>query len=71
MIPGALHRSPGIYFMAEETPGKLELGDRLMKCVTNHRLKWGPFPRNEVGRLAQGMGWTHLLCFTQCLKETS
>ena len=31
MIPGALHRSPGIFFMAEETPGEPQLGDSLMK----------------------------------------
>ena len=22
-------------------------------CSTSHRLKWGPFPPNEVGRIAQ------------------
>ena len=22
-------------------------------CATNHQLKWGPFPPNEVGRIAQ------------------
>ena len=28
-----MHRSPGILFTAEETPGKPQLGDRLMKAV--------------------------------------
>ena len=28
MIPGAVHRSPGIYLTAEENPGKPHLGDR-------------------------------------------
>ena len=41
MILGAVHRSP-------------QLRDRLMKGLsTSHRLKWGPFPTNEVGRIAQ------------------
>ena len=30
-IPGAVHRSPGIFLKAEETPGKPHLGDHLMK----------------------------------------
>ena len=29
MIPGTVHRSPGICLTAEENPGKPELGDRL------------------------------------------
>ena len=33
MIPGAVHRSPGICLTAEENPGKPQLGDRLMKVV--------------------------------------
>ena len=28
-----MHRSPDIYLMAEENPGKLQLGDRLIKSV--------------------------------------
>ena len=28
MILGAVHRSPGIWFTAEKTPGKPQLGDR-------------------------------------------
>ena len=31
MIPGAVLRSPGICLTAEESPGKPQLGDRLMK----------------------------------------
>ena len=30
IIPGAMHRSAGISLTAEETPGKLQLEDRLM-----------------------------------------
>ena len=33
MIPGAVHRSPGIYSMAVENPVKLQLGDCLMKAL--------------------------------------
>ena len=54
MNPGVVHRTPGICLTAEENPGKSQLGDRLMKglCDSN-RLKWGPFPLNKVGRIAQ------------------
>ena len=31
MIPGTVHRSPGICLTVEENPGKPQLGDRLMK----------------------------------------
>ena len=50
MILGDVHRSPGICPAAEENPRTFQLGDRLM---TSHRIKWGPFPPNEVGRIAQ------------------
>ena len=33
MKPCYVHRSPGIYLMTEENPGKPQLGDRLMKAV--------------------------------------
>ena len=33
MIPGAMHRSPGICLTAEETPEKYQIGDRLMKVM--------------------------------------
>ena len=51
--PGAMHRFPGIYLMAEENPGKSQLGDNLMKAVTSHCLKWGPLRYTDVGRIAQ------------------
>ena len=37
IIPGAVHRSLGIYLIADETPRKPQLGDRLMKglCASN------------------------------------
>ena len=54
IILGAVHRFPGICLTAEENPRKRQLGDRLTKgCVTSHCLKWGAFPQNEVGRIAQ------------------
>jgi hypothetical protein len=54
MILMAMHRFPGICLTAEENPRKRQLGDRLTKgCVTSHCLKWGAFPQNEVGRIAQ------------------
>ena len=31
MIPGAVHRSPGICLTTEENLGKRQLGDRLVK----------------------------------------
>ena len=43
MIPGA-----GICLTAAENLGKPQLGVLLMKG-----LKWGPFPQNEFGRIAQ------------------
>ena len=52
MILGAVHRSPGICLTAEENLRKPQLGDRLMKGLSC-RLKWSPFPPNEVGRIAQ------------------
>ena len=33
MIPGAVHRSPGVYLIAEANLRKLQLGDRMMKAV--------------------------------------
>ena len=54
MILGAVHRSPRICLTAEENPRKPRLGDRPLKGLCDrHRLKWGPFPPNEVGRIAQ------------------
>ena len=50
IIPGTVHRSPGICLTAEENPGKPQLGDRRIKGLCH---KWGPFPPNEVGGIAQ------------------
>ena len=36
MILGAVHRSPGICLIAEETPRKPQPGDRLMKGLCGH-----------------------------------
>ena len=49
MIPGAVHRFPGIYLTAEENPGKPQFGDRLMKAV---RLV---IASKEVGRITQNV----------------
>ena len=38
MIPGAMHRSPGICLTAEENPRKPQLGDHLMKELCNQLL---------------------------------
>ena len=44
MIPEAVHRSPGICLMAEENPGKPELGDRPMKGMSDQSSpQMGPF----------------------------
>ena len=54
MIPGAVHRSSGIYLIAVENL-RLETVDE--GCATSHRLKWGPLLPNEVGRIAQYFLW--------------
>ena len=41
IIPGAVHRSPGIYLIAEENSGKPQ-------DATIHRLKWGLFQMRSV-----------------------
>jgi hypothetical protein len=33
MIPGAVHKSPGVYLIAEENSGKPQLGGPPMKAV--------------------------------------
>ena len=45
--------SAGIYLLAKENTGKPQLGDRLTTSATSHRLKWGPFLPNDVGRIVQ------------------
>jgi hypothetical protein len=51
-IPGAVHRYPGIHFIAEEIPVIPQLGDYGRRLATSHCLKWGEIPPNEVGRIA-------------------
>ena len=53
MILGVVHMSPGICLTAEENPRKPQLGDRLMKLCDQSSAQMGPFPPNEVGRIAQ------------------
>ena len=56
MLLGAVHGSPGICLTAEGNPRKPQLGDCLMKGLCNQlspQMKWGPYPPNEVGRIAQ------------------
>ena len=38
MIPGVMHRSVGIYLMAEENSAR---GPSFDSCATSHRFKWG------------------------------
>ena len=51
MITTAVHRSPGIYSIAEENPGKPQQGERL--CGQS-LLNWGTLHPN-VGRIAQSV----------------
>jgi hypothetical protein len=45
MILGAVHRSPGICLIAEESPRKSQLGDRLMKRLGDQSSpQMGSFP---------------------------
>ena len=54
LIPGTLHRSSGIYLMAEENPGKPLLGDRLMKVVRPFMASNGvPCLEIKVDRIAR------------------
>ena len=56
MIPGAVHRSPDIYLMAEDNLGKPQLGDRLMKAangVPNLEMKLVQ-PESSSGREKEG-----------------
>ena len=54
MIPGAVHRFPGIYFTAEEnhreTSAKRPSDEG---CATSHDLKWDPLPPDKGRRIAQ------------------
>jgi hypothetical protein len=54
MIPGTVHRHNDICLTAGENPGKPQLGDRLIKGLCDlSSPEWGPFPPNEVRRIAQ------------------
>ena len=54
MIPGAVHRSPGIYLSAEENPGNPQLGDQLMKTLRSVIASiGGPLSPNYVGSIKQ------------------
>ena len=50
MIPGLVHRSPGIYHTAEKTLARRPFDE---SSETTHRLKWGLLPQTEVSRIAQ------------------
>ena len=53
LVPEAVHKSPGIYLIAKEIPGKPQLGTVDEYCATTHCLKRGPLSPNEVGIIAQ------------------
>ena len=53
MIPGAVHRSPGICFKVEENPGNPQLGNRLMKELCDQSSpQMRSLSPNEVSRIA-------------------
>jgi hypothetical protein len=53
MIPGVMHRSPGIYLTAEENPEKPQLLDRVMKGLCDQSLpQLGSLSPSEIGRIA-------------------
>ena len=43
----------GFALQPRRTPEKLSKETVNKGCATSHRLKWGPLPPNEVGRIAQ------------------
>ena len=53
MIPRAVHRSPGIYITAEKNSKSSGRRRFYGGRTVSHRLKWGPLPQNEAGRIAQ------------------
>ena len=66
MIPGAMHRSPGISLIAEENPGKLQLGDRLMKWAVRPVIvsNGDPFPQmRSVGSHSPSGREMHLIIY--------
>ena len=58
IISGAVRRSSGIYLTAEETPGKSQLGDRLMKAERPViASNWTPYlPMNDPQLVRKGVG---------------
>ena len=48
MIPGAVHRSLGIYLTAEENLRQETIDEGF---ETSHHLKWGSLPENELMRI--------------------
>ena len=56
MIPGTVHRSPGIYLAAENKKKKRKSSLRRPYdegCATIHCLKWGLLLASELGRIAK------------------
>jgi hypothetical protein len=53
MIQGVVHRSSEFGLQLRKTPENLSWETVDGGCVTSHRLKWDPFPSNDVGRVAQ------------------
>ena len=83
MIPGAVHRSPGICLTAEENPRKPQLGDHLMKGLCDQSFpqigsfssKWGRLDRTarQGGRWKErtGRGYRNLPSVDDCGKDHS
>ena len=54
IIPGAVHRSPGICFTAGENPRNPQLGDCLMMRLCDQSLpQMGSLPPYKVSRIAE------------------
>ena len=53
MIPEAWYRSLGIYVIAEENPGKPQIGALDQDFAISHHIIGGPLSQNKVGRIAQ------------------
>ena len=74
LIPGAVYGAPNIYFSAEKSPGKPQLGDRRLYLCDQLFAQMGPLPPNEVGedRTALQEGRRKGLCTKrqQCFYST-
>ena len=53
MIPGAVQNLLAVTLRLRKSPEKLSKETVDEDSETIHRLKWGPLPPNEVGRIAQ------------------